>query len=69
MIPLTGLMIAGYIVLRCLEMIAVRDDHWSTRIWGSVMRIAAILTLLATAFVAVALLQSGAGVGSRFPTP
>jgi uncharacterized membrane protein len=69
MIPTLGLMIAGYIVLRCLEMVTVRDDHWSTKFLGIVMRILAMLTLVGTVYFASELVRSGADVGSRFPTP
>lgn len=65
MIPMIGLMIAGYIVLRCLEITTVHSSHWDTPGSGKLMRIWAGLTLLGTLFLALALLSSSQSLPSR----
>lgn len=69
MIPTIGLMIGGYIILRCLEMLAVRDEHWSGKAWGAGMRIMGMLTLAATSYLAAELVRSGSDLANKLTIP
>ena len=55
MIQIIGLMVAGYVVLRCLEIWAVGAGHWNTPRLGFLVRIWAGITCLGTIILTVSL--------------
>ncbi len=69
MIPIIGLMIAGYIVLRCFEMLAAPDQHWAGPGWAGFVRVLAVITMLGTVVLAADLILSGSSIPGGLPTP
>ena len=55
MIPTIGLIVAGYVVLRCFEIWTVNPDHWLSPRMGAFMKIWAGITCLGTIILAASL--------------
>lgn len=55
MIQTIGLMVAGYVILRCLEIWAVNAGHWNAPRLGFYMKIWAGITCLGTVFLSMSL--------------
>ncbi len=53
--PLIGLIVAGYVVLRCIEVWAVNPNHWSSPRFGYFIKFWAGFTCLGTIFLALSL--------------
>ena len=60
MIPTIGLMIAAYIAMCCVEILAKSDERYSSGKAHEVINRVAILVLLLTGWISFALLLSGA---------
>jgi hypothetical protein len=58
MIQTIGLLFAGYVVLRCLEIWAVEPGHWNTPRLGSFMKVWAGITCLGTIALSLSLFYS-----------
>ncbi len=58
MLPIMCLLLAGYVVLRCLEIWSVDLSHWSSPAIGTFIRIWAGMTCLGTIVLAVSVLRS-----------
>ena len=56
MIPEIGLIISGYVILRCLEMIARPATHWSSAGWRVAVCVLAGLAIVGTLVLSVDLI-------------
>ena len=57
MVSTIGLIVAGFVVLRCLEIWSVHSSHWSSTRTGRFMRAWATLTCAGTIFLAMSLFE------------
>ena len=64
--PLIGLIVAGYVVLRCFEIWAVNPNHWNSPKLGYFVKFWAGLTCLGTTFLAFSLFDGTDSVIAGF---
>jgi hypothetical protein len=59
MIPEIGAMIGGYIIFRCVEALCRNDNAFSSNVGRGVVQVMAVLGIVATLFLVIALINTG----------
>ena len=62
MIPTIGIMVGGYIILRCVDVLCRPDNSFSSRSGMLTVQILAVVVIMATLLEIAALLLSGESI-------